>query len=137
MRDVSLTRTIDLHLRRMACDKQWVDASVIHALACVFRVDIAIWQDPSEPTMVGYSMLSQGTSFGLVTIALKNDLHFWGVVVADTSNIKKSDSLIGIEVRVAFPRAITERSNVTDDDDDDVADNEISVAASLDIAPAR
>ena len=130
-----LREPYDLHLRRMACDKQWVDASVIHALACVFRVDIAIWQDPSEPTMVGYSMLSQGTSFGLVTIALKNDLHFWGVVVADTSNIKKSDRLIEIEDWVALPRAITERSNVTDADDD--ADNEMSVAASLDIAPAR
>ena len=34
----------DRHLHRMSCDGQWVDASVIHALACIFNVDVGIWQ---------------------------------------------------------------------------------------------
>ena len=31
-----LQEPYDDHLRRMLCDKEWVDASVIHALACAF-----------------------------------------------------------------------------------------------------
>ena len=78
-----LREPYDLHLARMSRDQEWIDASVIHALACAFHVDVAIWQAHADPMLVGYSMLSQGESAGLVPIALNNDHHFWGVGVVD------------------------------------------------------
>ena len=59
----------ELHIRRCGSDKEWVDASVIHALACAFRVDVAIWQDHLEPMIVGFSLLNNGEAKGLLTIA--------------------------------------------------------------------
>ena len=46
----------DVLLDRMARDRQWGDASVIHALACVFHVDVAIWQAHSDPMLVGLTL---------------------------------------------------------------------------------
>ena len=64
-----LQEPYDDHMERMLCDKEWVDASVIHALACVFRVDVAIWQAHQEPHVLGHSMLKAGApTFGLVPI---------------------------------------------------------------------
>ena len=66
-----LQEPYDVHLKRMLCDKQWVDVSVIHALACVFRVDVAIWQEHLEPMLVGHSMSSSDPASALLSIALK------------------------------------------------------------------
>ena len=44
------------HLDRMATDGEWVDASVIHALACAFQVDVAIWQRNQDPMLIGYAL---------------------------------------------------------------------------------
>ena len=49
----------DDHVRRMETNQEWVDASVIHALACAFGVDAAIWQVHDDPMFVGCSMLSR------------------------------------------------------------------------------
>ena len=65
-----LQEPFDNHLKRMLCDKEWVDASVIHALACVFRVDVAIWQAHQEPHVLGHFMSSQSPAFAAV-----NDRH--------------------------------------------------------------
>ena len=72
-----LQEPFDVHLERMSRDKQWVDASVIHALACVFQVDVGIWQEHLESLLVGQSLECDGLrSSGLIPMALKNDYHF-------------------------------------------------------------
>ena len=118
-----LQEPYDDHLKRMLRDKEWVDASVIHALACVFRVDVAIWQAHQEPHVLGHSMcahtlLSQGPAFGLLPLALNNDHHFWGVVVADVDKRPASDKLTEIEDWVALPRACSDANDSEVDDDD-------------------
>ena len=96
-----LQEPYDAHLKRMLRDKEWVDASVIHALACVFCVDVAIWQEHSDPMLIGHSTLSQtdgSPARGLVPIALKNDHHFWRVTGADVEKIPSvADKLVQIE----------------------------------------
>ena len=71
-----LQEPFDVHLERMSHDKEWVDASVIHALACVFQVDVGIWQEHLEPLLVGQSLAFGRKAFGLMPMALKNDHHF-------------------------------------------------------------
>ena len=66
-----------LNAQRMECDGQWADASVIHALACSFKVDVGIWQSQSDPMLIRHSLLSNGEPAGLLPIALQNDHHFW------------------------------------------------------------
>lgn len=70
------------HLERMARDREWVDASFIHALGVVFHVDVQIWQEHMEPAIVGHSLMlsdSPTEPYALLNIAMVNDLHFWGV----------------------------------------------------------
>ena len=115
-----LQEPYDDHLQRMSTDGEWVDASVIHALACVFRVDVAIWQAHQEPHVLGYSMTSpEDLPYGLVPIALNNDHHFWGVVVADVADRPTSDNVIELEDWVRLPQACSDDNRPCDDEDDD------------------
>lgn len=72
----------DAYLQHMSGNGVWVDAAVLHALACEFRVDAAIWQMNQDPTFVGISM--SGPERGpardvpILAIAMVNDLHYWG-----------------------------------------------------------
>ena len=73
--------TFAQHLQRMRKDREWADASFLHALACHFRVDCIVWAEHGEPMLIGYSLAKHaGATFGYVPIAMVNDLHFWGVV---------------------------------------------------------
>ena len=69
------------HISRMATIGEWVDASVIHALAATFRVDCLIFQSKMSPAIVGHSIMAGETSEPLacINLAMANDLHFWGV----------------------------------------------------------
>ena len=69
------------HITRMATVGEWVDASVIHALASTFRVDCLIFQSKVSPAIVGHSIMAGETSETLacINLAMANDLHFWGV----------------------------------------------------------
>ena len=76
----------------METDKRWVDASVLHALGCVFRVDVALFQEGIDPVFVGHSLL-QGTDvpsmqepLDVVAMAMVNDFHFWGVRAAPSDD---------------------------------------------------
>ena len=132
-----LQEPYDDHLQRMSTDGEWVDASVIHALACVFRVDVAIWQAHQEPYMLGHSMSSpEDPPFGLVPIALKNDHHFWGVNVADFDHgptKRKHSEIEEIEDWVRVPRARSDSYRPSDDEDED--DDNKSLPVVLDMTP--
>jgi hypothetical protein len=69
------------HIVRMATPGEWVDASVIHALAAMFCVDCLVWQTMMSPAIVGHSITANQTSepLAMISIAMVNDLHFWGV----------------------------------------------------------
>ena len=41
------------HLVSMGTDKEWIDATMLNALGCVFSVDVAVWQDGVDPLLVG------------------------------------------------------------------------------------
>ena len=69
------------HIARMATDGQWVDASVIHALAAMFQVDFLVFQSKMSPMIVGHSITAGETCepLAMINLAMVNDLHFWGV----------------------------------------------------------
>ena len=75
------------YLGHMRQDKIWIDALVLQALACIFKVDLAVCQDGMDQTLLGTSMLPANSRLGavpLLAIAMVNDLHFWGVRCAQT-----------------------------------------------------
>ena len=67
------------HIVRMATNGEWVDASVIHALAATFQIDCMIFQSKQSPAMVGHSLMGKGEPLAMINLAMVNDLHFWGV----------------------------------------------------------
>ena len=75
------------YVEHMRQDKMWTDALVLLALACTFKVDLAVWQTGMDQTLVGASTLPANRTLGtvpLLVIAMVNDLHFWGVRCAQT-----------------------------------------------------
>ena len=75
------------YVEHMRQDKMWIDALVLHALACTLKVDLAVWQTGMDQTLVGASTLPANRKLGtvpLLVIAMVNDLHFWGVRCAQT-----------------------------------------------------
>jgi hypothetical protein len=79
VRNTSSDGTVAAYLDRMRKPGQWVDTSILHALGCVFDVDILVMQC-SEDALVGASLMegSEADDRPLISIALQNDLHFWG-----------------------------------------------------------
>ena len=67
------------HVRLVGKYKDWVDASVLHALGCAFKVDVLIFQEKVDPTVVGFSLLGGGDAHNIVPLAMMNDRHFWSV----------------------------------------------------------
>ena len=138
-----LQEPYEMHIRRLSADKEWIDASVIHALACAFRVDVAIWQEHLEPMIVGFSLLDKGEAKGLLTIALKNDCHFWAVVVADTKQKPSADSVacVSLDDWVALPREISDPrrqpcfARDDDDDEEECDDGALTMTALVDFKP--
>ena len=77
------------HLVSMGTDKEWIDATMLNALGCVFSVDVAVWQDGVDPLLVGHSTgpadRSGEPALDLIHVAMVNDLHFWGVKRIDVN----------------------------------------------------
>ena len=46
------------YVEHMRQDKIWIDALVLHALACMFKVDLAVWQPGMDQTLVGAPTLA-------------------------------------------------------------------------------
>jgi len=79
------------HLTCMGTDKEWIDATVLNALGCVFNVDVAVWQSGVDPLLVGHATgpaeRAANPALDLVHVVMVNDLHFWGVKrIDDNSN---------------------------------------------------
>ena len=75
------TGGIDGYISRMSENYQWIDACVIHALGCVFKVDVVIFQTSIDPAFVGKSTNVEGTAAtSTIAVALQNDRHFWAAV---------------------------------------------------------
>ena len=71
-------RTFGEQIRMVSTSGAWIDCSFLLALACVFNVDIIIFQNKMEPTLLGCSMLGM-TPLAAIPIAMVNDMHFWGL----------------------------------------------------------
>jgi len=73
----------------MGTDREWIDATMLNALGCVFGVDVAVWQDGVDPLLVGHSTgptdRSGEPALDLIHVAMVNDLHFWGVKRIDVN----------------------------------------------------
>ena len=89
------SRSYGQHLAVMGTDKEWIDATILNALGCVFRVDIAVWQDGVDPLLVGHSTGPSDPigdpALDLIHIAMVNDLHFWGVKRIDDKRTPTAD----------------------------------------------
>ena len=71
------------YLEHLRIRDQWIDACVLHALACKFSLDVAVWQAEADPCLVGISLMPEAAdmkSVPLVSVAMVNDKHFWGIV---------------------------------------------------------
>ena len=81
-----------MHCATMETDKHWIDASVLHALGCIFRVDVALFQEGADPMIVGHSLLrpSGGSpmaeTLDMVPLAMVNDFHYWGIETAPSDD---------------------------------------------------
>jgi hypothetical protein len=61
-----------------AKDREWIDCSVLLALACVFSVDVVVHQQCQPPAMMGPSLMKK-SPLARVHIAMINDAQFWGL----------------------------------------------------------
>ena len=130
--------SFDAYLTRMAADGVWLDASAIHALATSFKVDVLVWQQGMDQTILGHS-LTPGASpaLGVINIVMVNDLHYWGiqrirepclVVVPDTGDF--------LAHRVQVPGA-SKGDQVDVDDADDDADPEATAVETTREEPSK
>ena len=119
----------------METDKRWVDASVLHALGCVFRVDVALFQEGIDPVFVGHSLL-QGTDvpsmqepLDVVAMAMVNDFHFWGVRAAPSDDCGDLSLEHGGDVRLPqHSPASRKRAHSPGDGSDDEATQPASIS---------
>lgn len=75
-------RTVQAYLSRMRKPGQWADTAFIHALACAFGVDVAVFQPQADVTLLGSSLMGNDTDT-CVSMCLQNDFHFWAMLPAD------------------------------------------------------
>ena len=66
------------YLNALSTDREWVDASMLHALCCHYKVDGLLVQPGMDPTLLGPSLRESSDIVGTVVLALVNDHHFWG-----------------------------------------------------------
>ena len=54
--------SFDAYLTRMAADGIWLDANAIHTLATSFKVDVLVWQQGMDQTILGHSLSRNAAS---------------------------------------------------------------------------
>ena len=101
------------HLVSMGTDKEWIDATMLNALGCVFSVDVAVWQDGVDPLLVGHSTgpadRSGEPALDLIHVAMVNDLHFWGVKRIDVNCAPTVDLTLEHGDWMRLPEKVEER----------------------------
>ena len=109
------------YIERMGTDRCWVDASALHALGCHFRIDVLIWQENVDPSIVGHSFSNCNEEpLAMISVVMVNDFHFWGVV--DTT-LEDARPLRGLD-----PPAHPPQWNYDSDDDRDKLQRRIGEA---------
>ena len=102
------------HILRMAKNGEWVDASVIHALAATFQIDCMIFQSKQSPAIVGHSITAgeNREALAMINLAMVNDLRFWGVrpirppllIDPDAGEWRRPDRLVISHYQQLLPR---------------------------------
>jgi hypothetical protein len=89
------SQSLEMYLANMSKMGTWVDTAFLHGLACSCHVDIIIFQEDMDPTLVG-SSLAGGAVEALVPIALVNSFHFWAMEPAQCEMVmvSKGDSFL-------------------------------------------
>jgi hypothetical protein len=64
--------TFPQHINRVSCDRDWIDASMVNALACTYSVDTLVWQDGMDPMIVGTSGFAASSERPLHAICVIN-----------------------------------------------------------------
>ena len=106
------------HLEHVATDRAWVDASFLHALACRFKVDVAIWQPDSDPLLLGCSLHGED-SLAFIAVGLVNDFHFWGATFLREPEHRVSSSQDREDLRVIVSEKLRSKKSRTVQSDDD------------------
>ena len=114
----SNTEAFDEYVNRMAHDGEWLDASCLHALGCAFSMDIMIWQQHQDQTLVGISCGNiTKQSLGMLSLAMVNDLHYWAVVPVDFPDMPLPET--SADDLSSLKRKPLDRHTATDESDDD------------------
>ena len=71
-------RTYGDAINSVSRDREWVDCACFLALSCYFAVDTLILQSGADPLIVGCSLMGE-VPLAMVTLAMVNDFHFWGL----------------------------------------------------------
>ena len=73
------SESLETYLTNMGKMGAWADTAFLHGLACSCSVDIIIFQELVDPTLVGISLSGELDARAMVPIALVNGLHFWAM----------------------------------------------------------
>ena len=121
--------TYGQHLIAMATDQQWIDATVLNALGCHYKVDVAVWQAGVDPLLVGHATgpadRAIDPALDLVHVAMVNDLHFWGVKYVDDSGNQLGDLSLEHGDWMRLPQAEERKGSSNADAESDVASGPI------------
>ncbi len=80
----SENETFPMYVERMGVDRCWLDAYALHALGCRYCVDVMIWQEIVDPSIVGHSFAGRKDEpLAVISVAMVNYFHFWGVIHAE------------------------------------------------------
>jgi hypothetical protein len=75
MISATTSRSLDIYLANIGKMGTWVDTAFLHGLACSCHLDIIIFQEGMDPTLVGSSFAGEAVE-ALVPIAIVNSFHF-------------------------------------------------------------
>ena len=77
------------YLEKMSRQHFWIDASVLHALGTIFKVDVMLFQAGSDVAFVGENLGQHepASCVPMIPLALANDRHYWGVVMTHSHSV--------------------------------------------------
>ena len=70
----------------MALPTEWADAAFIHAVACGFEVDVAIFQGGSMDCVLLGISLHNAEPRKVLPLGSKSNVHWWGVLPSHEEN---------------------------------------------------
>jgi hypothetical protein len=111
-------RTYGDVIHSVSKDREWVDCACFLALSCYFKVDTLILQSDADPLIVGCSLMGE-VPLAMVTLAMVNDFHFWGLrAIREKLPTLRDDNGDVVNVPAVAPG----RDNAVEGADDDMLD---------------